>query len=103
MLLNYHSCQLIGSRNAPDVVDQLLKLRTAGDEQSVLLPAELNHECQKTGSTAAFCGSDCDVWQGVWLGTIPVALKICRDFRIKVRDERAMTVSDRALGGLQIV
>lgn len=104
MSLISHFCQLIGSRRAPHAVDQLLRLRTAEDEQTVLLlPAELDRECQKTGSTAAVCGSNYDVWQGVWLGTIPVALKLCREFRVGVRDERAMTVSDRALGELRIV
>lgn len=91
--------QMIFEGNNPEAYKQLRALRTTKDQQAVLsLPSELNRECAKTGPTPVVCGSNYDIWKGIWLEVFPVALKLCRDFRIGVRNQKAMEVSDDQCG-----
>lgn len=72
----------------------LLALRTNLEADSAqLLPSKLSGECVRVGDTAVISGTYSDIWRGLWLGKVSVALKLCRDFRKAVRDDVSMKVS----------
>lgn len=63
-----------------DAQEQLHNMRT--NKHALKLPPDLGCECVKVGTQAAYAGSRHDIWKGLWLGRIPVALKFNRLVRV---------------------